>query len=406
MMIKHLNKFCLVSLILCLSNSVSAEDERFDVYYAGFAFSGDFADRTQSAKYTDKIMKYKDSTGLDVISSSLIKSIKNVKAPNFDISFDMADLDKGDFDSTVMSIVLDNEAYSAAFEPLTSTYLNNVDMYFQILFYNFKSRKLIAAIPFDVEINTLSKNKFTDNDVIDLIRKFYVDGLRGEDGNIINPFNKAEQILNKFVLKEKYRFHIGVTDVIVEDRAKEVMPRHVLNNIKNFKNTVAQSFSSRLSLHQNIALVPFQEGEAIGGKMKQRFANSDTIYDIQLPIPDFSIKLKLRGYKKQLAKSSDVANIYLFGSYVNIKILQPDIKKVYIDKNFKKGNQIEIPNQIQNTNDWRRFYASTVKLFDEFSINISKKDNKWLKFQKSKNQSSNEVSADLDKVQSVLKKVR
>ena len=29
--------------------------------------------------------------------------------------------------------------------------------------------------------------------------------------------------------------------------------------------------------------------------MKQTSANSDTIYDIQLPIPDFSIKLKLRG---------------------------------------------------------------------------------------------------------------
>ena len=402
---KYITIFFLI-ITLGISKQTYADATKQNVYYAGFAFSGNYSDRGQTGKYTEEILNYKAENGLDVISNSLIKSIKNTNGKNFNISFDMPDLDKGDFESIVMSVVLDYEYFSSELEPITSTYLNNIDMYFQILFYNFKSRKLIAAIPFDVEINTYSKHRFTNNDVIDMIRKFYVQGLKTDDDRTINAFNQVENILNSFTLKDKYKFHIGVTDVVIEDRAKNEMSQNILNNINSFKNQLAQSFSSRLSLHQNIALVPFQEGEAIGGKMKQRFVNSDEVYNIELPVPDFNIELRLRGYRKQLVETSDVSNIYLYGAYANIKIQQPDIKKVYMNHKFKNGSQIKIPTNIQNVNDWRKFYGSTVKLFDDFAINITKKDNRWIKFQKTKTQSSNDVSMSLDNVQGVLKKVR
>ena len=41
---------------------------------------------------------------------------------------------------------------------------------------------------------------------------------------------------------------------------------------------------------------------AIGAKMKQQFVNSDIIYDIELPKPDFNIEISVRGFKKVLAK--------------------------------------------------------------------------------------------------------
>ena len=80
-------------------------------------------------------------------------------------------------------------------------------------------------------------------------------------------------------------------------------------------------FLPRLSLHNDIALVPYTEGMAIGAKMKQQFVNSDIIYDIELPKPDFNIEISIRGFKKVLAKKSDVNNIFLLGFIYKFKYI-------------------------------------------------------------------------------------
>ena len=58
--------------------------------------------------------------------------------------------------------------------------------------------------------------------------------------------------------------------------------------------------------------------------------------------------------------------------------MQPDINKVYFDEKIKNANQIKIPNSIKNIDEWRKFYISTLVLFDEFSANIKKPDPKWI----------------------------
>ena len=115
-------------------------------------------------------------------------------------------------------------------------------------------------------------------------------------------FSQVEKSLNDFELKEKYNLRIGVTSVKFEDKAIAAIPENYKKNIKPLENIFAQLFSSRLSLHNDVALVPYIEGMAIGAKMKQQFVNSDIIYDIELPKPDYNIDLTIRGFKKVLAK--------------------------------------------------------------------------------------------------------
>ena len=137
--------------------------------------------------------------------------------------------------------------------------------------------------------------------------------------------------------------------------------------------------SSRLSLHNDVALVPYVEGMAIGSTMKQQFVNSDTVYEIKLPKPDYNIDITIRGFKKVLAKKSDVNNIYFWASFVNLKIYQPDLNKVYMDHDLKNVIKKSIPSQIKDINDWYKFYITTYELFDSFSYNINNIDESWLK---------------------------
>ena len=395
------NFYLLVLLtILPISNLLA---EEYDVFYAGFSFSGNYIDKQTSAKFTDKLLNKKNSLGLDVVSASLLDSLKKIKTPNYKIRYGLADLDKGAKESIVMSVALDSESYSVEYFPISKTYANFVDMYFQIMFYNFESQKLIASIPFDVEITSMSKQPFTQAQVLEMIEKFYTEGLLSDTNTRINAFHSVEKILSGFTLKDKYRFRIGVTEVKLGEKSFNSIPKKMLTNLSSLKNNFAQSLSQRLSLTQSISLVPYQEGVALGSKMKQRFANTDEVYEIKLPKPDFNIELTVRGFKKVLAKTSDVSNIFLYGSYANIKILQPDLDKVYIDARFKNANQIKMPVGVEEVDDWRKFNYSLIKLFDDFSSNITKTSNEYLNNQ---TKDARKLKTQLGNVADVLEKVR
>ena len=155
-------------------------------------------------------------------------------------------------------------------------------------------------------------------------------------------------------------------------------------------------------MHNDVAIVPYVEGMAIGAKMKQQFVNSDIVYDIELPKPDYNIEITIRGFKKVLAKKSDVNNIYFWASFLNLKIYQPDLDKIYMDHNLKNVMKKSIPSQIKDINDWYKFYITTYELFDSFSLNISKIDDQWLQ----KTNKKPEFKTSMINIQQLMKKFK
>tara|TARA_B100000886_G_C20405692_1_gene484652 strand:+ start:126 stop:1376 length:1251 start_codon:yes stop_codon:yes gene_type:complete len=367
--------------LLVFFASLPAKSEPINVTYAGFSFSSNYIDIEKTGKYTNELLKKKNENGMDIISTSLLKEIEKARPKSFKINFDYADITKGSKESIAMTVSLINEDYSREYEPITKVYLNNIVNSYQILFYDFNSKKLLAAIPFDTELQFFSKKKLSDNEIILELRKFYSKGQLSSDKSIkgkINIFYKIRELLDSFNLKRKYKFSIGVTKVILEDKAKKYIPEKYQNN-DVLKSIFAQQFSSKLALYHSIAQVPYNEGMSIGNAMKLQFVNSDIIYDIALPKPEFDIVLNIRGFKKVTAAQSDVRNIYLYGSYVKIKVFQKDLNKIYFDEKIKNASQVEIPNNIKNIDDWRRFYTSTIILFQKFSKNIKNPEEKWAK---------------------------
>tara|TARA_B100000287_G_C20576178_1_gene758552 strand:+ start:77 stop:1267 length:1191 start_codon:yes stop_codon:yes gene_type:complete len=385
---------------LILPTQIIASEKK--VFYAGFSFSGNYIDKS-SIKYTDPLTKIKNEDGIDIISLSLLNTIKKTNPVSFKIDFNFADIEKGLEESVVMAVVLDHEDFFYEYEPITETYLNNIQMFFQIIFYDFKSRKLIAAIPYDVSMPFFTKKELGENEIREYIKTFYTKGLKSMDGDKnINAFSMVEEILNSFILKEKYKFRAGVTKVSFEEKSLPFIPERFKKDQNYLKNVFAQLFSSRLSLHNDIALVPYTEGMAVGAKMKQQFVNSDKIYDIELPKPDFNIEISVRGFKKVLAKKSDINNIFFWATFVNLNIFQPELNKVFMNSNLKNVIQKSIPAQIENINDWYKFYIATYELFDGYSLNIKNLNKDWIK----KTNDSDGFSKDMQTVNKLMEKLQ
>ena len=366
------NKLSFIILIyFALINTVIAK-EKIKVFYSGFSFSNNYESNEIFTQYTKKIVNnISTENKLDIISNNLLKEIKKANFQNINLDLEnLLDFRKYPDNAIVMSIVMQHEEFSQEYSNSLKKFSGFYDSYFQILFYDFSNNILIASIPYDFEIQILSNERLKKNQIQSRIKDFYLND---------KPFDLLEKKINQFSIKQKYERRIGVTNVNIQEKAFEEMPVNLKKNQNSVKNLIAQTFSKRLSMHHNIAIVAYMEGQSIGNVMKLRFVQTDEVYSIQLPNPDYHIHINLKGFKKVLAKTSDVEELFLYGSFLDFKIFQPDLNKIYFDKGLRGITKIKIPKGQSEINDWRKYYYNMEILFDNFSKNIIKQDKKWLK---------------------------
>ena len=323
----------------------------------------------------------------------MIKSIKNFRFTEIDLDTEnLLDFSKYPDNAIVMSVVLQHEEFSQEYNSSSNVYSGFYDAYFQILFYDFSDKNLIAAIPFDFEISMLSEKELSKKQIIKRIKNFYLKD---------RPFDDLNKKINKFKIKRKYDRRIGITLINIMDRAYEEMPYNSNSNQNIIKNLIAQTFSKRLSLHHNVAIVPYVEGQSIGKTMKMRFVQLDKIYSLNLADPDYHIHIDLKGFKKVLARTSAIEDLFLYGSFVNLKIFQPDLNKIYFNETLRGVTNIKIPKGQVEINDWRKYYYNLEILFNDFSKNIIKQDSKWIKKATKK-----KIRKDLKNLNNVIEKVK
>jgi len=370
--------------------------KKIEVNYAGFSYLGNNESQFSGMPLTTLLTKEKKGNQ-NTVDFAITDKLKKTNPKNFNINFSLADLEKGN--NIMMSIGISKEIFSEEYNSYTKAYNNSIGLFLQIYFYDFKEKKLIAAVPIYGEVNFISQVKADNNIKLKNLRDFYDDQLIGENGEKIGITAKIKEVLENFELKEKYRNRIGVTKVDIEDRAKAEIPNNLNQN--ELKNEIAQSLSSKLSLHQGVSIVPFIEGVAIGGTMKARIVQSSEIYNISLPKPDFFIELGISNFRKGIAETSDVSDIWQYGSAITVKIYEPDLNKIYLNDrlvrvaNIKRAKGTDI-------NHWGKFYFNNQMLLEEFAINISKQNRDWV----SSTSEKREFSDQLNEVNKLLEKVR
>jgi len=386
----------LVFFFLLFFCPITVFAKKIEVNYAGFSYLGNNESQFSGMPLTTLLTKEKKGNQ-NTVDFAITDKLKKTNPKNFNINFSLADLEKGN--NIMMSIGISKEIFSEEYNSYTKAHNNSIGLFLQIYFYDFKEKKLIAAVPIYGEVNFISEVKADNNIKLKNLRDFYEDQLIGENGEKIGITQKIKEVIENFELKEKYRNRIGVTKVDIEERAKSEIPSNT--NLDDLKNEIAQSLSSKLSLYQGVSIVPFIEGVAIGGTMKARIVQSSEIYNISLPKPDFFIELGISNFRKGIAETSDVSDVWQYGSAITIKIYEPDLNKIYLNDrlirvtNVKRAKGTDI-------NHWGKFYYNNQILLEELAINISKQDRNWI----SASSEKREFSDQLNDVNKLLEKVR
>jgi hypothetical protein len=100
---------------------------------------------------------------------------------------------------------------------------------------------------------------------------------------------------------------------------------------------------------------------------------------LKIPPPDYVIDLTVREFKKS-SVDNKVYDAYLYGAFITMKVLQPDLNNIKLESKFNYIDGIQVPKnyKLKIEDDWPSWIGAQKKLFEILSKQISIKDEKEL----------------------------
>lgn len=363
-----MRKVYLLFLLLfpLIVNTIHAR-AKIQVYDGGFSFGSILPNET----ITNSLLK--DNGGVSYINQLLVNKSKSLSNESFELKYDLLKDGIGEDDQNIMVLALDGEYIdniSIKSDNLTRT---DIILNFQIIFFNAKTNSLVASIPLEISKNISSSSELSTEQIKQELKNIY-------ENEVARYYL---ELLSNFTLLSKYKNRIGVTEVIFEDNANDYFKQNMNKDDIFLKNRFAKSLSSFIAFNNGVAIVPYGQ-DRTSSTIMLRFENSQR--QINLPSPDYHIHLTIRGFKSVLFKESNIDEQWIYGSYTNIKILQPDYpdeqKRIKMDEKFKNGLNIELSKRSLDNKqsfEWIFYNDSLKVLFDNFSKQTVELDKKWLK---------------------------
>ena len=357
-----------------------------NVTYGGFSYGSILPENSLTRFVHDR------SNGQSVIDKALLQTVKKINNQSFQLSYGLLKDGLSEKDQNVLVLALDDELIdyiTIEGDDLTRT---DIILSFQIIFFNAKNNSLNASIPIEVSKVLNSSKPLSKDQLISELKNMY-------ENEVMQYFL---QLINNFELKNKYNSRIGVTEVLFEEKAETYINKNSKNNDIFEKTKFAKNLSSFLSFNNNIAIVPYSRDRTTSTIML-KFQNSTRT--IKLPNPDYHIHLTIRGFKNVLFKEGNIDEQWIYGSYVKIKIFQPELDEVYFEEKFKNGLNVEFSKRSTKNKEsfeWIFFIDSLKILFDNFSKQTIQIDKKWLK-----NANGNKkIKKSFDKISKIYEKCK
>ena len=376
-------KKILVLILLFLTSKAQAIT---NVTYGGFSYGSILPENSLTRFVHDR------SNGQSVIDKALLQAVKKINNQSFQLSYGLLKDGLSEKDQNVLVLALDDELIdyiTIEGDDLTRT---DIILSFQIIFFNAKNNSLNASIPIEVSKVLNSSKPLSKDQLVNELKNMY-------ENEVMQYFL---QLINNFELKNKYNNRIGVTEVIFEEKAETYINKNSKNNDIFKKTKFAKNLSSFLSFNNNIAIVPYSRDRTTSTIML-KFQNSTRT--IKLPNPDYHIHLTIRGFKNVLFKEGNIDEQWIYGSYVKIKIFQPELDEVYFEEKFKNGLNVEFSKRSTKNKEsfeWIFFIDSLKMLFDNFSKQTIQIDKKWLK-----NANGNKkIKKSFDKISKIYEKCK
>ncbi len=381
--------FSLWLILLAWFGVAHAADPQ-QVYWAGFAFTGDQSSRASVAPHAVSSIERRSVESLNQTLSGALQARR--PANLLIIQDQLAKLD-GSTSATVLAAALDRETVSV--EPIGGKYKLLVELAFQALFFDFREKQVVASYPVTLQYIDLLDASPTRQQIDAVFeKKLYGAGTN----DLSQAFAKtlASVQLPDAAMK---RLQVGAVDL--SDEAQASLPLPEMN--ASLRITLANEFSKLLSSQTGVGLLPPSMGEAIGGAMSLRF-DDQRVYQLKIPEADYLIKLRVDRFASRVLDETPVARSLLFGAVYNVAVVEPLSGRAFFDQPLRKGATKTVPVTQAEVDVWAAQYETLLTGLDAFSSAAAGRvDPKWLAAQQP---GGNSLKKQISSLQELIKSCR
>jgi hypothetical protein len=411
-----MNKIKVFQLIsyLFLTIALSGAEK---VFFGGVAFVGSLADKNTLYTHTYPLVKEKlgdEDNSTEQRYTAKIQELKD-SFPGINlITQSKADAGK---DALVMALAIDGENSTSYQLGSENTYKMTADLNAQILVFDYKSKLLVASRPIGLRLISAKNGSVPESaDFKELYRTMLHD-----DTSPVSLLNAFCAELKELNVTRKESRRIQVRNVIVEEMAHKWLPNFYFTANENngkLNSNLGQHFTKYLAHNTGANVLPYVASSAGSQKQARDLKNTGAalaqmavrfddvnVVNLVIPNPDYVVDVSLRGFSKSKGKESAGGESWIYGTYVNIKFLQPALDKIYLDQNLKNVyvSVLVKGSPVTKEQDWSAFNEATMVLFDRLTKNFLKKaDKKWAK----DHGSGKSTAKDLQKGYEILNKCK
>lgn len=363
-----------------------------DVFFAGFSFIGTNDQNDIRYPVATKLLQQKNVDGRSILDELAQNEIKNLKRADLFVKFDQGLLKSGN--SVALAFALNSETIES--NRLNGKYLYIYRVIANILAFDFDEKKVIANYPVMVQYQDVSDAPRNQIGHELALTKIYTD--QNFEQNI---FKQLVNRLESASIKPFYNEYLQIRSVKLDDGVLESLPE-TLKKSNLYETQVAQLLEFQLSLNQGVPLLPFSSSQSITSKtggMIAKFSDGIT-YELNLPNPGYVIELIVRPFKSLSEVNNGVKHV-AYGSFITLKVFQPDLDTVYLDSKFKNINYVSYAdNSDTRLDSWEAYQTSLRGLMSILTKQISIRDKEAL----SKITQTPDIEKQLLKLNEVLKK--
>lgn len=348
-------------LLLCLFQSTFAHSQ--DVYFAGFSFIGDNDQNGIRYPVASKLINEKNVNNLSLLDDLLRNEVNKLKRTDLVIKKEQGKLSSGN--SLALSFALNDESIES--NKWGGKYLYIYRVVANILVFDFDERKVIADYPVMVQYQDVTDIPRNSDGHEAVLRKIYTE--QNFEQNIFKEWVKR---LENVSIKPFYKEYLQIRSVKLDDGVLELLPEQ-LKKPNLYETQVAQLLEFQLSTNQSVPLLPFAAGQSITDQdrgMLAKFSDGNT-YKLKLPEPAYVIDLLVRPFKTVSEVNNGIKQ-NAYGSFITMKVSQPDLNKIYLDSKFKNINYVAYSDNSDTQLDtWQAYQTSLRALFSNLTKQIS-----------------------------------
>jgi hypothetical protein len=354
-------KYLFVACMACISVAASASK----LYYAGFSYLGQAELIDKNFPYTKQLDVFDQSVSR--FDSELREKLKGIDLADTGVLIgELASLK----DEEALGLTLALESEMVSVEKLSGQYKLLVQLAAQIMIFDYREMKIVATYPIDIQFNDSFDSQPSEADIKERIENLYF-----SDSNI-NILNIFIDRLKSIDPKRRYANYLKVVNVTLSENIPDVLGGSV--SPRQLQQSIGQNFTRYLSTNQNISVLPYTKGHAIGNKLAVQYASGDA-YMMEIPEPDYAVDIELTGLKKKLYSENVAGKAFIYATQARFKFYEPLTEEIYYEGKLYNGATKKVPASQESVNDWPSYSDTLLSLFDKVTSMLDKPDKGWFK---------------------------